>query len=99
MLDIIDEVLACPSCGGEYLHIDNVHISARKEDADFTEIRVDAITGDVETNAGPGPGDEGRRHRVSLIGWCEFCGDESAIVFRQHKGETQMDIVKIRHLD
>jgi len=90
----------CPLCNSELTHFDQVHISARKEDAEFTEIRVNAITADVEMNAGPGPGiDWGRRYRISLIGWCEYCGHEFAIVFRQVKGNTPVEIVNRGEID
>ena len=89
-----DGVMACPSCSSCYVHVDRVLVSARVEDRHFNEIAVDAITGKVETHRDtPGPGEERRRQRVSLIGWCESCGDEFALVFGQHKGVTHVDHV------
>jgi len=89
----------CPLCHSELTHFDQVHVSARKEDAEFIEIRVNAMTADVEMNAGPGPGIEGRRYRISLMGWCEYCGHEFALVFRQVKGNTPVNVVDLGEID
>lgn len=90
-------VMACPLCGGESTHIDAVAVSARKEDGEFNEIRVDALTGAVSTHRearGPVLVDTdrsdtvGRRQRIGLLGWCEEGGHEFNLVFLQHKGAT-----------
>jgi hypothetical protein len=87
-----DGVMACPSCRDPYVHVDRVLVSARQEDGPFNEIAVDALSGKVETHRDtPGPGEERRRQRVSLLGWCESCGEEFALVFGQHKGVTYVD--------
>lgn len=89
-----EDCLLCPRCGGEWTHIENVHISARAEDHAVTEIRVNAITATITAgpNAGAGPTGtrvgQGRRQRISLLGYCETCGSNWALVFTQHKGVT-----------
>lgn len=90
-----DNVMACPSCSNPHIHVDRVLVSARREDGEFNEIAVDAISGKVETHRDTaGPGEERRRQRVSLAGWCEHCGEEFAVVFGQHKGVTYVDHVR-----
>ena len=88
-----DGSLICPGCRSSYsTHIELVQVAARGEDRDFNEISVNAVTGRVETHgstpAPTGPFGEGRRHRITLSGFCEECGHEFALVFLQHKGDT-----------
>lgn len=85
--------LICPSCNGYTTHVELVQVAARVEDRDFNEIFVDAVTGEVRTHCTtPAPvGEhvrEGRRHRITLTGYCEECGHDFALVFTQHKGDT-----------
>lgn len=93
--DYIDDAMLCPLCGGEYgLHIDGVKVAARVEDGAFTTVEVNGVTG--ETTYGVDvPGEEGRRHRIVLLGWCELCGDKFAVVFLQHKGATYVETIKM----
>ena len=67
-------------------------MAARREDRDFNEISINAVSGRVQTHgstpAPAGPFGEGRRHRIALSGFCEECGHEFALVFTQHKGDT-----------
>ena len=88
-------LLTCPSCGDTYgVHVEQVRVSARVEDGVFDEIIVDARSGQVSThNPEEGPRGHavgvGRRHRISLMGYCELCpGSCFSLVFTQHKGET-----------
>lgn len=87
-----DGVLVCPSCNGDYVHLDQADIAARTEDADFNNISVNARTGRVTTHgAPPAFGMDigvGRRHRIVVAGTCELCGAVLELVFTQHKGQT-----------
>lgn len=93
--------MACPLCGdGDGTHVDHVYVAARREDADFVNIHVSGLTGQVDRPSpvpapeGPGVG-QGRRHRFALTGWCEMCGGQYAIVFTQHKGATLIETVPV----
>jgi hypothetical protein len=93
-----DRWLLCPVCDHNAIHIDAVRVAARKEDRDFNEITVDAVTGRVTTHGDdPAPLGEavkqGRRHRIVLMGWCEQ-RHGFAIVFTQHKGTTFVEVVQ-----
>ncbi len=94
-----ESALLCPGCGDGFTHVDAVHISARHEDGVFREIRVNAISGEVRTEL-PSPGPTGarvgagRRHRITLLGYCELCGAGLAFVFTQHKGETFVEVAE-----
>ena len=97
-------ILCCPACASEVTHVDRVYISARYEDAIPTdEIRVHARSGRIQTRcttpAPVAPSGEGRRHRISLIGWCELCGSDWALVFTQHKGATLVELTPTEAMD
>lgn len=95
-----DDELCCPLCGETNTHIDHVKIATRKlgeEDGALVEIGV-SRTGEIsdETDKIPvGQVGVGRRHRIALIGWCEYCNGEFALVFTQHKGVTLMESVDL----
>lgn len=97
-----DGVLLCPLCGFRSTHLDVVLISAReREDGPINEITVTG-SGRVTTHnvfAGPrvDDTDHGRRHQVALAGDCEGCGQVFAIIFKQHKGDTHVDVVTGHH--
>jgi hypothetical protein len=94
-----DGLLLCPVCEFDATHVDAVLVAARTEDAEFNEIKVNAITGAAQTHrdqcapSGPHQG-EGRRHRIALEGSCEN-GHYFAIVFAQHKGGTFVEAVPL----
>lgn len=83
-------VLRCPNCGeGSGLHFDTVVA----DNASGQEVVVtadgedDSAKLDVSVNGGNGK--NGRRHRFTLVGWCEHCGPaEIRLAFEQHKGQT-----------
>lgn len=89
----------CPYCDDTYTHVEQVFVSARREDRDINEITVNAVSGQVKTHerqAGPkGRGvDIGRRQRIALGGSCEGCGRRFAWVFTQHKGVTLVELAE-----
>lgn len=94
------ELLLCPVCGCRETHVDVVKVAARRaEDSEFDEITVDA-KGRVATHGtAPAPAgptvNEGRRHRMALLGSCETQGCKFAIVFTQHKGATLVEVVEM----
>lgn len=97
--DTGDPILLCPFCGEHFTRLEAVHVSARHEDGDFTEISVNPQSGEVSYPIIPGPIGRmvatGRRHRISLIGYCECCGGRFAIVLTQHKGVTYAEVVRV----
>lgn len=96
-----DNELCCPLCGDSNTHIDRVAMAARPdgEDGPIAEIAV-TNTGDVSDQADGIPPSryvgEGRRHRIALIGWCELCTGEFALLFTQHKGVTYTESVNLQ---
>jgi hypothetical protein len=85
----------CPTCSSEYTHIEQVFVSARREDQVSNEITVNALSGQVRTHRqDPSPAREivgrGRRQRISVAGHCEE-GHRFALVFTQHKGVTYVE--------
>lgn len=93
------EVLACPLCGGNYLHFDHAHIGGRPgEDGKFENVIVNAA-GKVTQHAAPGemasPDFHNlRRHYISLVADCEMCGERFAYAFIQHKGQTMLQLIR-----
>ena len=85
-----DGMLLCPHCGERFIHIDDVYVAGRpREDGEVVPVHVDAAgrphTGPAVSVPIP---DVGRRHAVSLKGWCETCSGSFTIEFVQHKGHT-----------
>jgi hypothetical protein len=90
--------LCCPLCGDSNTHVDRVVFAARPsgEDGPIVEIAIGA-DGDVIRGGSTAPSGTqvgiGRRHRIALIGWCEFCDGKFSLVFTQHKGVTLVESV------
>lgn len=85
--------MRCPECGEAYgFHIDGIEIAnaagqklvveAKGEDEDSNLSLM------LENHRGKEKIHDGRRHRISLLAWCEHCGDEFSLNFKQHKGTT-----------
>jgi len=91
-------LLLCPVCNWDATHMEVVRVAARREDDDFNEITVNAITGQISTHGavpaptGPAQG-EGRRQRIAVTGYCEEGQHSFAVVFTQHKGGTYVETV------
>lgn len=93
-----DSRLLCPSCGSDYVHIDDVHIGGRsREDGPWRNVTVDS-TGKVDTAppAVAAPTSPGRRHFMTLVGWCETCQAVFGVAFIQHKGRTLVEAIQQR---
>lgn len=94
--------MLCPICRQACVHLDYVHISARPEgegdcrgEGEYKEIVIDAVTGRVAEDVSvPGPGRVSRRHGIAIMGWCETCGEEMALIFAQQKGQTLFKVTK-----
>src|SRR5262249_4822005 len=84
-----DELWPCPICGQHNrVHVDGVVVANAHQ-----SVTVDTAGEDenamVFTRLGPAPEEKmGRRHDVSLVGWCEIGGHRFTVTFRQHKGDT-----------
>lgn len=86
----------CPSCGEDYVHLDNVYIAGRpREDGDIVPVHVNAA-GHVKQGfeVDLPTADIGRRHAITIAGWCELCGANFAIEFKQHKGQTEVRVLQ-----
>lgn len=96
-------VLACPHCGGEYVHLDTViarsaagHVLtmvARGED-DRASLTVSTTLPPEHVLELAGTG---RRYTFSIIGWCEECKESTVFEFRQHKGQSELLLGAGRH--
>jgi hypothetical protein len=83
--------LLCPMCGFNCTHLDVVYVAARPtgEDGDVLPIRIDSSGSATFGNSVQLPiPDVGRRHVISIVGYCEGCAAGFALEFMQHKGET-----------
>lgn len=88
-----DGSMACPLCGGEYTHVEDVIMDGRsREDGPVTSTRV-GPDGLVKGQAVSASG-SGRRHTITLLGNCELCGGSFLITFQQHKGQTLIGIAR-----
>ena len=100
-VDFIDasgeQLLPCPQCGFEYVHITKAEVFMRAEDEDI-HTHVTADIGDHKTEIkrvkGIGRNPSGRRDGLILTGYCEE-GCKFEIEMAQHKGNT---IVKSNYL-
>lgn len=92
------EILACPLCDSNWLHFDEVHVGGRpQEHGEFVNVIVND-RGSVRERvrggdmARPVLGDM-NRHYLSLVAWCETCGERFAYAFVQHKGHTKLQLI------
>lgn len=97
MLETLEDgTLLCPSCRFHYIHIDDVFVAGRpREDGDIFPVHVDKA-GHVKEGvqvALPSR-DVGRRHAITLVGWCENCASHFGIELRQHKGMTSVRVLQ-----
>lgn len=93
-----DDELCCPLCGDSNTHVDRVSVAARPKGEDGPVISIDvAANGVVGESAVPTSRHVGvgRRHRIALIGWCESCDGEFALLFTQHKGVTLVESIDL----
>jgi hypothetical protein len=97
MLNIDENArLLCPACGFNCTHVDEVYVAGRpREDGDVFPVHVTA-GGLVSQGLGVDlPSEDiGRRHVITLTGWCEGCSKSFAIEFKQHKGETYLKLLQ-----
>ncbi|KRB73067.1 hypothetical protein ASE01_20030 [Nocardioides sp. Root190] len=87
-----DSRLLCPHCKGDYVHVDNAYVAGRpREDSEVFPVHVDdsgQVRADHSVDLPIPEGQIGRRHVISLTGWCETCSARFALEFKQHKGQT-----------
>lgn len=94
-----DGFLTCPLCGNDYVHMDEVYMAGRaREDGPVIRSMINAdghaAHDDDSIQVPLRGGDTGRRHTISMTGWCEGCHGHFAIVFKQHKGQTIVDVLR-----
>lgn len=89
-------IFRCPVCGDEWTHIDDVYVAGRpREDGEVVPVHVDSsgrVTQGLPVSL-PNT-DVGRRHVITLAGWCESCGIHFGIEFKQHKGQTMVQVLR-----
>jgi hypothetical protein len=96
--EIREGVMSCPVCHDENgTHVDGVLALTRaREDSEpvYLALLADGRLNHVRDGEHPnGFADTGRRHEFALVGWCEMCGGNWALVFRQHKGQTLIKVM------
>jgi hypothetical protein len=70
------------------VHVDGA-IVANQHQSSRLEAQGEDDGAMIFTELGAGLGENyGRRHDVSITGWCEMCGNDFLVTFRQHKGVT-----------
>lgn len=96
--EIREGVLSCPVCHDENgTHVDRVHVLVSHDDgdqADYLSVGPDGMVTLEGRETHPDAfGNVGRRHEFALVGWCELCGGNWALIFRQHKGQTLVKVM------
>lgn len=99
-LAVSGSVLLCPMCRDQYTHLTAVHVSVRQPGWTSTETTVSTFSGEVSGSPTPDLVERAvplrDRDRISLVGYCESCGQQFALVFEQHKGTTYTEAVDLR---
>lgn len=83
-------ILRCPNCGeGTGLHIDGVVAENASGQRATVTAKGEDNSATLDVSVTGGNTKDGRRHRFTLVGWCEHCGPgEFQLSFQQHKGAT-----------
>lgn len=92
-----DGLLLCPLCGDDYVHLNDVFVAGRPEgeDGPIKNVTVSNAGRVTEGDLVEFPSQQvGRRHSLALAGDCEHCGEGFAIEFRQHKGQTRVQVIR-----
>jgi hypothetical protein len=97
-LTVTDGFLVCPLCGDNYVHLDEAYVAGRaREDGPVTPAMINSdghASSDDSIQVPMANNDAGRRHTISLAGRCEGCSGRFAIAFKQHKGQTVVDVLR-----
>jgi hypothetical protein len=89
--------LLCPRCGDDYVHVDDVFVAGRpREDGPVFPVHVNSDGNVREGQQVSLPVSADRRHSIGVQGWCEKCSGRFVIEFRQHKGQTLVDVLEER---
>lgn len=84
-----DDVMHCPHCGDEYVHLTHSILfsgDVKGEDRKLVTTRSD---GGLERSTGYPFTPDDERHTFALVGFCEN-GCEFVVSFVQHKGQTNV---------
>jgi hypothetical protein len=89
-MELGDNVLRCPSCGGENLHHGSVSVFSRlKEDAEVRLAHVNTAGGVTVQTVASATSPSPRRDGLAIRFRCEHCPDAVFILeIYQHKGST-----------
>lgn len=98
------DALACPNCGGSYLHHDGISYFNRDEDREFgefisikTTVKDDRVVFSCSQESNypmdccPSP----RRDGMEISFYCENCSAKLSLAVFQHKGQTFIEWRKI----
>lgn len=100
-----DGHLACPHCGGDYLHHDcvqifetgetihgSLHVTVRGGDRPSNCKRSPSVVIDHDVRGNPSE----RRQGLRIEFWCEECGGSRCeLVIAQRKGNTEIELIPI----
>lgn len=95
MVDLLDLIVECPDCKGEYLHQGTVQIFNRDEDAHQVRVTTvnnkDTHEASIANELSLNPSSRRQGMRISF--YCEACDGESKreskfLNISQHKGST-----------
>jgi hypothetical protein len=88
--DAINHNVACPSCGGDFLHHTSVTTYWRAgEDAD-RGLRVESSAKSTLTTTDTTGNPSSRRDGLAIEFWCEACAALPRLLLAQHKGNTEL---------
>jgi hypothetical protein len=88
--DPLNHEIACPNCGGNYLHHTLVTAYWRTaEDAD-RGLRVESGAESVLTGTEMAGNPSSRRDGIEIQFWCETCHALPRLLLAQHKGNTEL---------
>lgn len=80
-------VVMCPSCGESAgLHIDGVELENASGDRHRVEAGGETQSSRFDVQQTTDANHKGNRHQIALLGWCEHCGKDFNLTFKQHKG-------------
>lgn len=95
-----EHALRCPECGGPNgLHIDGVSLENASGERVLVHAAGEDASSHFDVQHDRNSSHNGRRHQISLLGWCELCGKKFSLTFKQHKGMTYYSKIATENAD